>query len=84
VTKDEDWTVQFVMNLVGIFKPIDVDKRIKISIVALVLKNTFDDCITFTIIGHLNGYHIVYIQMAFDFDIDIRYAFIKITRFVNQ
>src|SRR5437667_12589337 len=84
MTKDKDWTIQFVMILEGTFKPINVDKRKEISIVALVLENTFDNCVAFTIIGHLNRYHIVYIQMALNFVANIRCAFIKVTSRVLQ
>src|ERR1043165_7873529 len=54
MTKNKDRTIQFFMILVDIFKSINIDKWIKISIVTFVLENTIDYCITFTIIGHLN------------------------------
>lgn len=88
VTKDEDWTIQFVVFLIGIFKPIDINKWIIISIIVLVFKNTFDNRITFPIINLFNRHYIALIQMTLDFDIlhnlDVRYIFVKITSLINQ
>ena len=83
MTENKYRTIQFIMILVSIFKPINVDKRKEIAIVALVLKNTFDNCVTFAIISHLDCHYVFCIQLTLDFGIlyilDVRYTFVEFT-----